>query len=384
MMKRFIIAIQAAFILFVPTVWPSLPANAQDDSPALFPCDHPSIVRAPYVWKHLKDGNVPLIEASMPGAYIKTLVRGTTTIAVRVDGTANNGNPAGTMPSIEYAIDQGEFKTITLTRTGAIYNLPLAAGLDASKQHRLDFYFRSADLEQKRWQAATAHLRLAGLVLDSGGSLQTPPVRSKRAIAYGDSITEGVGSEGLFKSWTSIGVNNARITWFPVACAALECEYGQVGTGGFGVSNAKLEVPPLMEVWDHYDASTSRLEDGRLEPEPDYIFCELGTNDPGIDITRDYIRWLTAIRKACPNAKFFCIVPPLGVHEAEVRTAVSGRNKAGDSTVYLIDTAPLKDGFRAGQGPTEFGYDGVHPSMYGHAMLGALVAVEAQKALSRH
>jgi lysophospholipase L1-like esterase len=380
MMKRSVIAIPATVVLFMFTASLSLPADAGSGAPAIFSCEDSSIALAPYVWKHLKNGG-PLIEASMPGAYLKTLARGTTTIGVRIDGTANAGNPAGTMPSVEYSIDHGEFKTVKLSQTNEVYTLPLATGLDVRKPHQLDFYFRSADLEQKRWQSSMAHLRVAGLVLDGGGSLQRPPVRSKRAIAYGDSITEGVGAEGLFQSWTAIGVNNARVTWFPVVCAALDCEYGQLGTGGFGVSNAKLEVPPLMEVWDHYDASTSRLEDGLLQPEPDYIFCELGTNDPGIDITRDYIRWLIAMRRACPHAYFFCIVPPLGVHEAEVRAAVNDRNTAGDSKVHLIETELLKSGFRAGQGPTEFGHDGVHPSVYGHAMLGALVAAETQKAL---
>jgi lysophospholipase L1-like esterase len=381
-MKKFIFAIPMTAVLCLCLPQSSLYAAAGDTAPAIFSCDDPGMVLAPYVWKHLKDGSVPLIEASMPGAYFKTIARGTSTIGVRIDGTANTGNPAETMPSVEYSIDHGDFKTIQLSQTNAIYTLPLATGLDAAGEHECDFYFRSADLEQKRWHSSTAHLRLAGLVLDAGGSLQAPPARPRRAIAYGDSITEGVGAEGLFKSWTAIGVNNARVTWFPVVCAALNCEYGQIGTGGFGVSNAKLEVPPLMEVWDHYDAATSRLADGLLQPEPDYVFCELGTNDPGLDITHDFIRWLIAMRKACPHAKFFCIVPPLGVHEEEVKRAVNDRNKAGDSGVYLIPTARLKDGFRAGHGSTEFGYDGVHPSVYGHAMLGALIAAETQKLIS--
>jgi hypothetical protein len=51
--------------------------------------------------------------------------------------------------------------------------------------------------------------------------------------------------------------------------------------------------------------------------------------------------------------------------------------------VHLIDTAPLREAFRAGQGATSLAYDGVHPSVYGNALLGALIAVEAQKVISR-
>lgn len=318
----------------------------------------------------------------MPGAYLKAVVQGTATIGVVIDGTANNGHPLASMPTVEFSIDEGEFKTIQLSRTGEVYTLKLAEGLNAKVPHRLEFYFRAANLGEKRWRSSTAHLRIAGLALDKGGSLMAPRLRPKRAIAYGDSITEGVGADGLFTSWTLIGVNNARATWFPIACAALGCEYGQLGSGGWGMSKKTLELPPLPDIWDLYDANTSRLSDRLLKPEPDYVFCCLGTNDPELDITQDYIRWLVAMRKACPNALFFCIVPPLGVHLVEVRAAVESRNQAGDHKVHLIDTASLKDAFRVGQGATSLGYDGVHPSLYGNAMLGALIAVEAQKVIS--
>jgi lysophospholipase L1-like esterase len=286
------------------------------------------------------------------------------------------------MPVCEYSVDAGPFQRVQLTRSGGIYSLPLAVDLNMEAQHRLEFYFCAADLQQKRWKSSTAHLRIAGLAMDRDASLEADRARPKRAIAFGDSITEGVGAEGLFTTWNSIGVNNARLTWFPLVATALGCEYGQLGSGGWGVSRTTLELPPLPQVWDRYDAATSRLTEGCLLPEPDYIFCLLGTNDPGLDIAADYIRWLAAMRRACPNAIFFCIVPPLGVHKIEIRKAVATRNSAGDRRVHLIDTAPLKDQFRVGKGPTNAAYDGVHPSVYGQAMLGALIAVEVQKVLN--
>ncbi len=191
---------------------------------------------------------------------------------------------------------------------------------------------------------------------------------------------EGVGADGLFTSWQSLGVNSARAAWFPIVCAALGCEYGQLASGGQGMSRT-IEMPPLTQTWDRYDAATSRLSGGRLLPEPDYIFCGMGTNDFQKDITADYTRWLADMRKACPHARFFCVVPPLGLHEEEVRAAVAARNRAGDPRVYLIDTTPLRAAFRVGTGATQLAHDGVHPSMYGHAMLGALIAREVQRTL---
>jgi len=361
---------------------PTEDSGAASRTRKIIACDHPNLFLAPYVWKRLQTDSTVQVEATMPGAYLKSVVEGTATLGVVIDGSANTGCPASSMPVVEYSVDQGPFKIVPLSQTGAVYTLPLAAGLNPTNRHRLDLYFRAADLAQKRWRASTAHLRLNGLALDPGGFALPVGLRSRRALAYGDSITEGVGADGLFTSWSILDVNNARATWFPLVSIALDCEYGQLGSGGWGMSNTKLEVPPLPQVWDLYDAGSSRLVNGFLSPEPDYVFCALGTNDPGVDITADYIRWLEALRKACAHAAVFCVVPPLGWHKTEIRAAVSARNQAGDSRVYLIDLGPLEAGFRVGQGPTALAYDGVHPSVYGNALLGSLIAADVQKKLS--
>jgi lysophospholipase L1-like esterase len=147
-----------------------------------------------------------------------------------------------------------------------------------------------------------------------------------------------------------------------------------------------MEYPPLPQTWDHYDPETSRLANGLLVPEPDYVFCMMGTNDHVRDgdaftlppIREDYEKWVVAVRKACPQALIFCVVPPLGWHGEEIAALVAARNKAGDKRVFLIETAPVKDGYNV-LGVTAYAEDGVHPSGYGNAVLGALVAVEAQK-----
>lgn len=324
----------------------------------------------------------------MPGAYLKVLFQRSPTIGLLVDGTANRGCPAASMPIVEYSVDEGPLKIVPLTKTGDLYTLPLAEGLDAGSPHRLDFYFRAADLFQNRWRAATAHLRIAGIELAPGGSLLPCPKRPRRAIGFGDSIIEGVGVDGLFTSWQLLGVSNARATWFGNVCTGLDCEYGQLGSGGQGMATTSMAMPPLLQTWDHYDAATSRLTGKLLLPEPDYVFCGMGTNDfqqdisRPIDIADHYTRWLTAVRAACPQARIFCVVPPLGWHATEIQTAVATRHETGDRRVHLIDTAPLKSAFRPGNKATQLTYDGVHPSIYGNALLGALIAVEVQKVLS--
>jgi lysophospholipase L1-like esterase len=364
-------------------------AHAADQSPSTtstvpistVSIDDERILLAPYVWKRTGTGPTSRAEAAMPGAYIKAAFQGSKTLGLVVDGTANRDCPAESMPVIEYSIDEGEFKVVPLTRNGEVYTLPLAADLPPDHAHRLDLFFRAADLTKNRWKDATAHLRMAGFALDAGATLLARPARKNRAIGFGDSITEGVGGDGLFTSWQSLGPNNARATWLPLVATTLDCEYGQLGTGGQGMTR-EIHLPGLPGTWDRYDPMTSRLTEGRLLPEPDYIFCAMGTNDFDKDIKVDYIRWLAEMRAACPRSRFFCIVPPLGVHRDEIAAAVTARHQAQDARVHLIDTAPLQPFFRAGQGPTQVAYDGVHPSQWGQALLGALIAAEAQKVIT--
>src|SRR4029077_6949067 len=53
----------------------------------LIGCDNPRLFLAPYVWKRLQTNSTILVEATMPGAYIKTAVQGTERIGVVIDGT---------------------------------------------------------------------------------------------------------------------------------------------------------------------------------------------------------------------------------------------------------------------------------------------------------
>jgi len=351
------------------------------------PVDDGQVFLSPYVWKRSGAGRAARAEAAIPGAYLKAAFRGSARVRLVIDGTANRNCPPAAMPVIDYSLDHGAFKSVQLHQAGAVYGLPLAEGLAQGREHLLEVFLRATPLMPSRWLESTVRLRLAGIEVDEGAKLVPAAVRPKRAIGFGDSITEGVCAEGLCPYYSDLMMNNARVTWFPVACAALNCEYGQVGTGGQGMIKP-AELPILSQTWDHYDAEASRLTNGLLLPEPDYIFCAMGTNDYFGDadhytlppIAEEYTQWVKAVRRACPHAAIFCVVPPLGWHGEEIAALVAGRNQAGDKRVFLIDTAPLQAGFNI-KGATQYAADGVHPSVYGNAVLGALIAAEAQKAL---
>lgn len=348
--------------------------------------DSEALFLAPFVWKPTGIGTLARAEATMPGAYVRACFQGTASLGVVVDGTANVGCPAGAMPVIDVSLDHGPFQMTQLTRAGELYTLPLAEGLDRSVPHLVELHFRAAALLPGRWEASTVHLRLAGFEVEDGASLLPVATRPYRAIGFGDSITEGVCVEGLCAYYSDLSKNNARATWFPLVCAALQCEYGQLGTGGQSLTRAG-EIPPLLQTWDRFDATTSRLTGGLLLTEPDFVFCCMGTNDFDGDwrtprnIAAGYVQWQAAVRAACPRASCFCIVPPLGWHRAEVQAAVAARRQAGDRCVHLIDTAPLQDGFKPDR-PSALAEDGVHPGVYGNALLAALITGEVCRNLS--
>jgi len=240
--------------------------------------DDAHLCLAPYAWKVSGKGPAARAEATTPGAYFRAVFKDSATVGVVIDGTANRDCPPASMPVVEYSIDGGPFRAIQLADRDKLETLRLADGLDRATPHRVSFYFRAASLGPGRWSTSAVHLRIAGITLDPGGSLLPCPARAKRAIGFGDSITEGVCAEGLCPYYSNLMMNNARVTWLPLVCGALDCEYGQIGSGGQGMLKP-MSLPPLTQAWDRYDAATSRLTGGLLLPEPDYVFCCMGTND---------------------------------------------------------------------------------------------------------
>jgi len=343
----------------------------------LIAMDDPHLLSAPYVWRHRGQGSGARITATMPGAYLRFTISGSTTVQLLIDGAVNAGCPADSRPVLEFSIDYGPFLVVALTEIDHVYPLTLTAGLDPAAPHRVDCYFRAADLTQQRWTSSRTHLCLAGVLLEEGGTVCPMPARPGLAIGFGDSITEGVGVDGLFTSWQHLAVNNARCTWFPIVSEALGCEYGQVGSGGQGMVVSR-ELPALHETWGQYDAAASRLTDGCLLPAPDYVFCNMGTNDFDCDITEEYTRWLHAVRAACAQARIYAIAPLLGWHSREIAHAVRERQSGGDAQVWYIDTSP----FHAAYSPdhaTRLAYDGVHPNLYGNALFAAHILTQVMQ-----
>jgi hypothetical protein len=149
---------------------------------------------------------------------------------------------------------------------------------NARTHHDLHLTLFSSNEQHDRWHGGTSsssYLSVAGAVLAAGATTVAPVLLPRRALIYGDSITEGVNSqlfdwstgtcsrtglhaEGAFKSWC-FGFGEAISAEVSNAAFAAQgySTYNSLGYGG---------VPPLltpgndaMTAWDKLDASNSRL-----------------------------------------------------------------------------------------------------------------------------
>jgi lysophospholipase L1-like esterase len=133
-------------------------------------------------------------------------------------------------------------------------------------------------------------------------------------------------------------------------------------------------IPPLPNSWSFYYENHSRLFDGKsLNPPPDYVIVNMGTNDGEKDTSAVVEKWLNDIRGAAsPDTQIFVIIPFGQMNKPSLRRAVLA---AGDQRIHLIDI-----GVRWAEGLNRYGketrvsFDGLHPSAEASGMYAALLA----------
>src|SRR5579871_1532058 len=108
----------------------ALPQEQPESPKKAVACDHLDFGLSPYVWKLSGAGEQARAEATMPGAYFKTILNRTKSVRLIVDATGNQNCPPSSRPVIEYSIDEGAFKVVQLAPRDNLYSLPLADGLD--------------------------------------------------------------------------------------------------------------------------------------------------------------------------------------------------------------------------------------------------------------
>lgn len=156
---------------------------------------------------------------------------------------------------------------------------------------------------------------LTGFNVDTGATSAPlyPGLHPKRALFFGDSITEGVNN--AYYNGISQSIGGAYcINWAWFVAKALDAEHGQLGVSGIGYEVAgQGNVPKFTTSWNMQNANVARS----FTPAPDYVVVHMGTNDyfrniPSATLQADVKSMLQNIRTACPTAWIFQIAPDGG------------------------------------------------------------------------
>jgi hypothetical protein len=353
---------------------------------------------SPYNW--YTNGTTSLMTTT-PGAYHKLGFTGTT-IKVNLASPAFTGSSMVLVSSI----DNGPkiVSTVAASTMQVVLSNTLAAGT-----HQLQLWFSANDPTQDLWTTPTMACVVTGYTLTTSGTSATPsPIRSKRMVWFGDSVSYGIFALRL--SSHPDGNDATASPGFAVA-EALNAEVGIIGFGSQGYGKTGLgNVPriydpssPTASGWRNYHTGQSRLVAGALSPTPDYIVCYHGTADytgsaSDANVTAGVEGMLPAVRSAASGAKIFCVVPAnrqkLSAITTGFENAFGGKTTVGtigpstvykgvtDANVFLVDLgSEFSSGLStSGGGETLQSIDDIHPDIPTNGRIAAAIVAAIQYA----
>lgn len=307
-------------------------------------------------------GSSTVAQSNCPGAYIKFRV----TLATTGDVTLNLDNAhlatvaVGDFPQVIVSRDALTPVVTQLSGT-ATQALPVAAALGPGT-YNFTVLFKSAGLSvADRWSVPRLSVKVDSLTIPADAVLAAPRLRNKRALIYGDSLTEGVHNIGATLAPAD---QDAGYTWAHFIAAAMDAEVGIVGFGGQSfVSGGVGSVPSFPNAWGDYSFGRPRLVGGLLSPMPDRLVVAHGENDTtGGALPATITSTLAAIRAAAGACPISLMVPFTGKVRSDIGAATLPSN------TRIIDVQ-----LNGGDGSHLLFYPGfqnpLHPSIAGSAYL---------------
>ncbi len=351
-----------------------------------------SLLFSPYGWGAVDNG----VQTSNAGAYLKFRFNGSQA-TLNVD-TSNQTS----FPLLDVYVDGKQTGDQLWLKNATNGQIQLFGG--GAGDHDVVVYFRRRELfdgtnpsvtaaKQQDWLTDAEHLRVTGVDVSGGsGFLNNNFAHSKTAVFFGDSITEG-GVQTFEPSapdrpanfpFTDIVNNFSYKTYAARLGDLLNVEYGQVGWSGSGWVRPSTPTgnPPVLDSWLRYNGQSTAQRN--FNPQPDYVFMNLGTNDipfnPGenninFNVTDTAYTWLKEARQRIPGAEIFVIYPFNQTKNAQLRQGIVRylNENPGDTKVHALNLGD--EGARGLVGPyiAEFAVDSVHPTASRHQQLAGLL-----------
>jgi lysophospholipase L1-like esterase len=351
-----------------------------------------SLLFSPYGWGTVNNG----VQTSNAGAYIKFRFNGSQA-TLNVD-TSNQTS----FPLLDVYVDGQQTGDQLWLKNATNGQIKLFGG--GVGDHDVVVYFRRRELfdgtnpsvtavKQQDWLTDAEHLRVTGVGVNGGsGFLNNSFAHSKTAVFFGDSITEG-GVQTFEPNapdrpanfpFTDIVNNFSYKTYAARLGDLLNVEYGQVGWSGSGWVRPSTPTgnPPILDSWLRYNGQSTAPRN--FNPQPDYVFINLGTNDIPFNSGENNINfnvsdtaytWLKEARQRIPGADIFVIYPFNQTKNAELRQGIVRylNENPGDAKIHALNLGA--EGARGLVGPyiAEFAVDSVHPTASRHQQLAGLL-----------
>jgi len=342
--------------------------------PAIYiPATVAGTVRSPGNWAQTGTGG---LRSANPGAYLKTLWTGLTTMTLGIDISYNNPTYP---PTVAWRWDGGAW---TIAAVQPALNLTPTAL--TSGTHFLEVvYDASYSYGQDRWgpisgiSTLVSSLTIAGYTPNGGAAQVACARKAKTILIYGDSITEGMRVNGIIAGGPAGGygleTSGSDTLKGYASNLGLDAEVGIIGFGGSGVTVVGSgNVPVLATSYTSVYAGASRsltdiFGDG-TNKSPDAVLYVEGTNDTGnaeagplsthtSGICTGLKSVITAIETVAPQCKHGVVSPFNGAHEVSTQAAVVQLN---DPRVAWVSAATWAN--QAG----DLNTDGIHPLAVTH------------------
>ena len=280
--------------------------------------------------------------SNTPGAYFKVRFTGDRLVArFNVDWLRAAAFPGSSYPVITTRIDGGPAHRQALGPNQTQLDLLTGQTLNSDPDHAhtavvtfVATHFDKGD----RWQTPVAALRLTGLDLAPGATLNAPPVRPRRVLVFGDSHGEGVE---LLGAGSHTIHQDAQLAYPQLIADAWDAEVGVVAFGGVGFVEpvAGANMPPIRDTWTHCWHNVSRRDtQGLLLPQPHVILSALGDNDPDHDdVSRAIDGLAQAWRAAAPDAEILFALPPNQGADGFRERLAAGLSAITDPNLRVLD-----------------------------------------------
>lgn len=314
------------------------------------PANDANLAYSPYTWQ-VNSTRAKTINA---GAYLTAVFSGSTDGLAATFDLTGLGSPYAV---IEWRVDGGPW---TIARIAASVAMSPPATVNWST-HIVEIRVDAIGSGSLRWASQTTAVIFTGITATGAITAQPAPARSVKILAIGDSILEGLVTNGT-PAVAPAKVHNATTGWGYPLRDLLGVELGMAGFGGVGLTSTTSDaddVPVFINNWKSLWNGVAR----DLTTAPTLIVNHVGTNDGGTSaaaLTTATVAFLNSQLAATPSTTRIALVRNwLGVGADGIKAGIA--QCAAPSRVSWIDTTGWWD---------STGTDGYHP--FGHSNLTTL------------